>query len=126
MVIYLIEDDSVYAKFIQKTLGRNAAYKITWFSSAEACLPVAQKTVPDVMIIDYKLPGMSGLELYQALLPQLKEENKCIVMSSIDDGNMVLSFIKQGVRDYVIKDQNVIDSLVAILEGNEDEYYLFN
>ncbi len=126
MIIYLIEDDSVYAEFIQKTLGRNTAYKITWFSSAEACLPVAQKIVPDAMIIDYKLPGMSGLELYQALLPQLKEENKCIVMSSIDDGNMVLNFIKQGVRDYVIKDENVIDSLVAILEGKEDEYYLFN
>lgn len=47
-------------------------------------------------------------------------------MSAIDDGNMVLSFIKRGVRDYVIKDNTIIDSLMAILEGKEDEYYLFD
>jgi len=47
-------------------------------------------------------------------------------LSSLDDGNMVLNFIQRGVRDYVIKDENVIDSLVAVLSGNEDDYYLFN
>ncbi len=35
-------------------------------------------------------------------------------------------FIQKGVRDYVIKDENVVDSLKAILDGNEDDYYLFN
>jgi hypothetical protein len=39
---------------------------------------------------------------------------------------MVLSFIKKGVRDYVIKDDNVIESLTAILEGKEEDYYLFD
>jgi hypothetical protein len=38
---------------------------------------------------------------------------------------MVLSFIQKGVRDYVIKDENVIESLKAILDGKEDDY-LFN
>jgi PleD family two-component response regulator len=49
-----------------------------------------------------------------------------ILLSSLDDGNMVLSFIQRGVRDYVIKDENVIDSLMSILSGSEDDYYLFN
>jgi hypothetical protein len=47
------------------------------------------------------------------------------MLSAIDDGNMVLSFIQKGVRDYVIKDENVIESLVAVLEGKDDDY-LFN
>ena len=47
------------------------------------------------------------------------------MLSALDDGNMVLSFIQRGVRDYVIKDDGVIESLTAVLEGNEDEYYLF-
>ena len=34
-------------------------------------------------------------------------------------------FIQKGVRDYVIKDDKVIESLVAILEGKDDDY-LFN
>jgi hypothetical protein len=39
---------------------------------------------------------------------------------------MVLSFIQKGVRDYVIKDEYLMDSLVAILEGKEEDYYLFS
>jgi len=39
---------------------------------------------------------------------------------------MVLSFIQKGVRDYVIKDENVIESLEAILGGKEEDYYLFD
>ena len=48
------------------------------------------------------------------------------MLSALDDGNMVLSFIQKGVRDYVIKDESVIESLGAVLEGKEDDYYLFN
>ena len=47
------------------------------------------------------------------------------MLSAIEDGNMVLSFIQKGVRDYVIKDENVPQSLVAVLEGKDDDY-LFN
>jgi len=89
-------------------------------------LAVAQKTLPDALIVDYKLPGMDGVELYKVLQSQLKDENKYIIMSAIEDGNMVLNFIKQGIRDYVIKDEHVLDSLIAILEGKEDDYYLFS
>ena len=57
---------------------------------------------------------------------RITESNKVIMLSALDDGNMVLSFIQKGVRDYVIKDENVVESLKAILEGKEDDYYLFN
>jgi len=79
-----------------------------------------------VMIFDYKLPGMSGIDLYEKIKPLLKDNNKVIMLSSLDDGNMVLNFIQRGVRDYVIKDENVIESLQSVLNGNEEDYYLFN
>ena len=127
MTIYLVEDDTIYADFIRKSLAKNSTYSITWFPSAEDCLETVTKNgIPDALVLDYKLPGMAGIELYEKLQDQLPDEYKCIIMSSIDDGNLVLSFIKRGVRDYVIKDDNVIESLVAILEGKEDDQYLFN
>jgi len=125
MNIYLVEDDTIYAEFIRKTLGQNPAHTITVFGSVEAALPHLD-TLPDVLILDYKLPGMSGIELYEKIKSKITEHKKVIVMSAIDDGNMVLSFIQKGVRDYVIKDENVIESLLAVLEGKDDDYYLFN
>lgn len=126
MRIYLIEDDPIYAEFIAKALKSDPAYELKIFANAEDCLKVLSGALPDVMIIDYKLPGISGIDLYEKIKPRITEKNKVILLSSLDDGNMVLSFIQRGIRDYVIKDENVIDSLMSILSGTEDDYYLFN
>ncbi len=126
MKIYLIEDDPIYAEFIVKALQSDPANDLKLFQTGEDCLKSLGNALPDVFIIDYKLPGMSGIDLYEKIKPRLTEKNKVILLSSLDDGNMVLSFIQRGVRDYVIKDENVIDSLMSILTGSEDDYYLFN
>lgn len=126
MTIYLIEDDEIYADFLKKALGQNAKYTISAFTSAEDALKAMNGKLPDVMIVDYRLPGKSGIEFYEEIKPKITDQHKVILLSAIDDGNMVLGFIQKGVRDYVIKDENVIESLVAILEGKEDDYYLFS
>jgi len=126
MTIFLIEDDEIYAEFVKKALGQNSDYQINTFTTAEDALQAVNGKLPDVLIIDYKLPGMSGIDLYEKIKDQIKDTNKVIMLSALDDGNMVLSFIQKGVRDYVIKDENVIESLEAILGGKEDDYYLFD
>jgi DNA-binding NarL/FixJ family response regulator len=126
MKIYLIEDDPIYAEFIAKALQSDPANELKIFLTGEDCLKSLNNSLPDVMIIDYKLPGISGIDLYEKIKPRITDKNKVILLSSLDDGNMVLSFIQRGVRDYVIKDENVIDSLMSILSGSEDDYYLFN
>lgn len=126
MNICLIEDDEIYAEFIKKALGQQVGYQIAAYTSAEDALNSINGKLPDVMIIDYKLPGISGIELYEKVKDKITDAHKVIMLSALDDGQMVLSFIQKGVRDYVIKDENVIESLLAILEGKEDDYYLFN
>jgi DNA-binding NarL/FixJ family response regulator len=126
MMIYLIEDDPIYSEFIGKSLSKNPEFKITTFFSAEEALTAMENEFPEALIIDYKLPTMSGIDLYDKIKDRVSDDHKVIMMSAIDDGNLVLSFIKQGVRDYVIKDESVISSLEAILEGKEDDSYLFD
>lgn len=123
MEIFLIEDDAIYADYVKKLLGQNPDLRITRFGSVEE-YQAAKLPMPNAFIVDYKLPGKSGIEFYEEIRPLLNKDTKLIMMSAIDDGAMVLDFIKKGVRDYVIKDESVIDSLRAILEGNDD-YYLF-
>jgi DNA-binding NarL/FixJ family response regulator len=127
MVIHLIEDDDIYAEYIQRSLAQNPGFQIKVFRSAEDCLrDLNGQNLPDAFIVDYRLPGKSGIEFYESIKNRLTEDKKLIMMSAIDDGNMVLNFIRKGVRDYVIKDENVVESLKAILEGKDEDYYLFN
>ncbi len=125
MTIHVIDDDSLYAEFMKRSLGQNPDYIITLFESAEAWLD-ASLPIPDAIISDLFLPGLSGIEFYDTVKPRLKPENKFILISSINDGKRVLEFIKKGIRDYVIKDDTTVGSLRSILEGKEDEYYLFD
>lgn len=126
MHICLVEDDEIYAEFLKKALSQQPDYRVTAYPSAEEALAGIARKLPDALVIDYKLPGMSGIDLYEKIKGRVTDEHKVIMLSALDDGQMVLSFIQRGVRDYVIKDENVVESLRAILEGKEDDYYLFS
>lgn len=125
MKIFLVEDDKVYADFITKSLQNK--YEIESFISAEDCLNSlngSNGNRPEVLLLDYKLPGMSGIDFFEKISPQInEEETKVIMLSSIDDGNLVLDFIKKGIRDYVVKDDHVIESLEAVIEGEDDYFF---
>lgn len=97
MNIFLIEDDAIYAEFIKKSLADNSEYHVNSFVSAEDALRAVNGKLPDVLIIDYKLPGMSGIELYEKIKSRITDHQKVIMLSALDDGNMVLSFIQKGV-----------------------------
>ena len=119
--VFLVEDDEDYAEFIKKSL-RNK-YQIYSFVTAEECLLTLKSTTPDVLILDYHLPGMTGIELFEQVKDKLSSEVKVIMMSAIDDGNLVLDFIKKGVRDYVVKDEKVISTLTSVIEGEDEIYF---
>src|SRR5689334_2663879 len=123
MNIFLVEDDEIYSDFIRKGLSQNGDYKVKPFTSAEDALKEINGKLPDVIIVDYKLPGLTGIELYEKIKPKITDANRVIMLSALDDGNMVLSFIQKGVRDYVIKDENVIESLEAVIEGRDDYFF---
>ncbi len=118
--VFIIEDDAIYLEFLKENL--RVKYKIYAYYSAEDAILALKSITPDVLIIDYKLPGMNGMELYENVKDNLPNDVKIIITSGIDDGNLVLDFIKKGIRDYVIKDENVIVSLKSIIE-DDDMYY---
>jgi len=98
-------------------------YKIHAYYNAEDAFVALKSIKPDILIIDYKLPGMNGIELFEAVKADLPADTKSIILSAIDDGNLVLDFIKKGIRDYVIKDENVIESLISIIEESDDFFF---
>ena len=119
--LFLVEDDEQYAEFIKKSL--RTKYQIYSFTTAEDCLMALKSIKPDILVLDYQLPGITGIDLYEQSQELLKKDTKVIMMSSIDDGNMVLDFIARGVRDYVVKDEKVIQTLNSVIEGEDDLFF---
>ncbi len=118
--IFLVEDDGEYATFIKKSLEKEGHYSVEIFKSGELCMAEIKKNnFPSTVIIDYYLPGMNGLELYSAIRKK-SSSIQLIIVSANTDANLVVEMIKKGIRKYVIKNENVIVSLQALMEENDD------
>ena len=111
--LYIVDDDETYARVVTEPLKSNYVVKIC--PDAENCLQAVKVKVPDIVIIDYYLPGKNGLELFQILQEEFQIQ-KLILLSANEDSKVVLDMIRNGVRDYVIKDEHVMDALHEALE----------
>lgn len=120
MRIFIIEDDPIYAEFVAASLNKTSGRNVKVFITAEDALAAVSAETPQVVISDFRLPGMSGIDFFEQVTPLLPKDTKFIMMSVLDDGLQVLGFIQKGLRDYVIKDDRIIESLNAIISGQDD------
>ncbi len=66
---------------------------------------------PDVVLLDMRMPGMSGLDVLKEL-NQADQLPPTIILTTFDDDQMVLAGIKAGAKGYLLKDVS-LDELVG-------------
>ncbi len=118
--VFIVEDDPFYGNLLQYHLSLNPDYKVTLFDSANSCLNQLHLK-PDVVCIDFGLPDMKG----DQLLKKLNEYNNTlpvVVISGQEEISVAVSLLKNGARDYIIKDDNTKDllwqSIIKIRENS--------
>jgi two-component system, NarL family, nitrate/nitrite response regulator NarL len=87
--------------------------------SGLAALELIKTTDFDLLITDYEMPGMTGLELVKAAR-QAQPEMKIIVLSMHDDPAVVKELLRSGVMGYILKKdtyKNLADALYKVMEG---------
>jgi FixJ family two-component response regulator len=114
-VLY-IEDDMALARLMQKRLNR-AGYVVELAPDAGTGLARLEKQGFDVLLLDQRLPGLSGLELleklaYRDLLPP------AVMVTGAGDEKTAVKAMKIGASDYIVKDPDggYLELLPAVLE----------
>lgn len=120
--IAVIEDNQAYARSIQEIIASSEGMEFSCvYHSAEECSKALQCAHPpkaDVVLLDLKLPGMSGMTLIPVLRKALPEA-RILVLTSNDDYRTTLEAIQLGVVGYVLKDTPVAALRQAILDVHE-------
>ena len=107
------------ASLIKQALTKNQDNELFHFESAEDCLSSIHLN-PDIVTIDYHLPGMNGL----GLMRKIKDYNAgimCVLVSGQDSLEVVVDSYKNGATDYIIKNDNLfinIENAVKNLSMN--------
>jgi two-component system, NtrC family, response regulator AtoC len=114
-VILLVDDEDTIRLFLEKTLREEGYEALTAATGTEA-LELTRSDLPDLVLLDLKLPDMSGLDV----LKQIKEEvpEVCVIMlTAFGDIETAVTAMKKGAFDFVSKPVNLEELLLTIGKG---------
>ena len=99
--ILLVEDDTDLREAISVTL-RLGGVEHQAFECAEDALPAIDPEAEQMLVTDFRLPGMNGLQLL-ALARERHPQLPVVVMTAYADTQLAVQALKGGARDFLIK-----------------------
>ena len=121
--ISLIEDNVDYRDAVATSLEGCSGFVLhSQFSTAEVALQYFQdhaKELPHIILLDLRLPSMSGLEALN-VLTQKFPQIKIIILSQSDDEENVIKAISAGASGYLLKSSSLADlsnGLIMVMDG---------
>ncbi|MFN5418071.1 MAG: sigma-54-dependent transcriptional regulator [Flavobacteriia bacterium] len=107
--IFVCEDDQWYADFLMYQIGLNPDFFVKKFYSGKELL-AALHLQPDVITLDYSLPDFKGEDLVK-LIKKESPNTEIIIISGQSDISVALNLLKNGVYDYLVKDNDIKERL---------------
>ncbi len=119
--IIIVEDDKWYSEILKYHLELNPDYSILCFEDGLSFLNKV-KQAPDLVCIDYSMPGLNGEELLKRIKVKFPS-TEVIVISGQDDVATAINLINLGAYDYLIKDdetkKKLWNTILRIRENKE-------
>ncbi|GHO45100.1 response regulator [Ktedonospora formicarum] len=82
MTILIVEDDADIGLFLQQLIEEETPYTTTLIDNGLTALEKAHQVTPCLLLLDYRLPGINGLELYDRLQENRDLRNLPTIMMS--------------------------------------------
>jgi DNA-binding NtrC family response regulator len=112
--IYIVDDEAVARNGLKLAL-KNKNYKVQAFETAESALKAIAENPPDLVLLDIGLPGMSGVEALE-IIKARHPEVIIVMITAYEDVQTVVSSMKNGAYEYVVKPVQM-DALLVILRN---------
>lgn len=116
--IYIVDDNTVSLKILQKKIRKAIHCNIRTFTTAEECLRTINLRLPDLVLADYYLDTeykriMNGDDLL-CILKKRHPALPVIIYSSTDSIKLVVQLIKDGAQDFIPRNENFIPEITKI------------
>ena len=117
--VLLIEDEPILAKNIRAYLVRYG-YEVRIATTAEAGLSELDVFKPDIVVLDFNLPGMNGLEALTKIRA-IDRQIKVIMMTGYGSIDLAVKAMRAGACHFVTKPVAVGKLRLMLEEAVEDE-----
>src|SRR5688500_15447799 len=120
-VVFVVDDDPSMRRSLESLL-RSVGHEVRLFSSAPEFMQAARSDAPGCLVLDVRLPGMSGLA-FQQELTKAGVTLPVIFITGHGDVPMSVRAMKAGAAEFLTKpfdDQVLLDAVHAALERDRE------
>ncbi len=121
--VLLADDHRLILASVRNALEESGEFEVVGEAmTGNQVLTLVKRTLPDVVVLDIRMPGMDGL----VCLDQIKKrhpEIKVIVLSASTDQKLIENVLKRGASAYIVKSVNPIDLPSAIRQSLDETVY---
>ena len=116
MTLVIIEDEEAHFQLMKRAIEK--AYpraSLYYFQEAAGCIHKLDEINPDILIVDYLMPGMNGIEFLE-YLNQEKKHIPVIMITGQGDENIAIQAMKLGAWDYLVKSGDFFALIPSVIE----------
>jgi FixJ family two-component response regulator len=120
-IVFVIDDDLAMRTTLS-SLFRSMGLRVELFGSAQEFAQIKMPDVASCLVLDIRLPGVSGLD-FQAKLAEADIHIPIIFMTGHGDIPMSVRAMKAGAVDFLTKpfrDQDILDAVVKAIERDKN------
>ena len=118
--VCLVDDQTLVRQGIRSLLELSDTIRVVAEAADGAqAVQLIPEVAPDVVLLDMRMPGMSGLDVLNALATAGKLP-PTIILTTFDDDQLVLAGLKAGARGYLLKDvslDQLVDAVKVVAGG---------
>src|SRR5579863_8011254 len=119
-MVFVVDDDASIRNAL-KSLIRSVGLPVELFASAQELLQTKRPDVPSCLVLDIRLPGISGLD-FQRKLAEANDSIPIIFITGHGDIPMSVRAMKGGAVEFLTKpfrDQDLLDAINVALERDQ-------
>ncbi|MFL5696058.1 MAG: response regulator [Ktedonobacteraceae bacterium] len=119
--VLIVDDHSVVRQGVRAFLEAQADLSVVGEAeSGEQAVQLAQKYLPDVVLMDLLLPGMNGVEATR-LVKQVSPRSQVIVLTSYYEDENIFPALRAGAISYTLKDIHPTELVEAVRKAARGE-----
>ncbi len=115
--VLIIDDDDQLRRSFEKLL-REEGYEVHGAASGETGLQQVRRDMPDLVMLDMRLPGMNGFDTFERL-HELEPKLPVIIMTAYGTTETAIEATKRGAHDYILKPFDIPEMLKIIRQALE-------
>jgi PAS domain S-box-containing protein len=114
--VVIIEDEEAHFQLMKRAIHKEFPFaSVDYFQECYACLQRLDEISPDIIITDYLMPGMNGIEFLEALNREDKDI-PVIMITGQGSENIAIQAMKLGAWDYLVKVPDFFTLLPSVID----------